>query len=419
MNFKHPLSIGLLCLCFSSFSQICDDFTSEPWPSEATYGPTDTVGFTQDGSQPIIVGDASSADFYGTEDVPGIYVIENSIKFEFDNTYQTASFERYGWTGDGTEEGFSVNGSDTIYFDSDFPVTIDGITISMEDSPSDFGFWDINFVHFTGNLESINFIGVEFGITELCVEHFTPLGDNCDDFTDEDDFPYGHYTAMDTVGFTQDSGFPIRLTGEWLGADYGAGVNTEFPEGIYIVGGSILFELDGSDQTVTIESYSWIGAGIEEGLIVNESDTIFLGETFPLEVDGITIDLDMSAPAYDSWDTYYLTFSGELDQIILGGIEYGVKNFCIESDAGIGIDAEEKLDLQLYPNPASDFITIEAGQELTTVKIYNLAGKLIYHEEKIAKNKLKINTGQFEQGLYFIQIEYKEGTAKTTKFVKN
>lgn len=418
---KRLFMSAVLTVCFTAptFSQICDDFTAEPWPSDATFGPGDTVGFSQELTQPIIVGPASSVDFYGVEDVPGMYVIDYSVLFEFDGTNQTARFERYGWTGDGTDEGFSVNGSDTIYFDEAFPVTIEGITVSIEESPADFGFWDIHYVRFTGDLSTVNLIGVEFGVTELCVEPVADLPEGCDDFTDTDAYPTDNYMAPDTVGYTQEGEYPIVLEGEWLGDDFGASVNY-FVDGIYVVGGAIRFEADGSDQTITLESYGWIGPGTEEGFTVNGSDTVYLDDSFPLTIDGITVDLDDSAPAYESWDTYYLIFSGEIDQIVLGGVEYGIKNFCVEANSSDASIFDETVQhLKIYPNPAQNHILLESTEAIETIQIYDLSGKVVYSDETNSQALIELNISMLEKGAYIIQTTSFSGYTTTTQFMKN
>jgi len=61
-------------------------------------------------------------------------------------------------------------------------------------------------------------------------------------------------------------------------------------------------------------------------------------------------------------------------------------------------------DILIYPNPATDVINISSANEIQNVSIFNYVGQTIYNGSDI-----KINTSNFEAGLYLIRIETKEG----------
>ncbi len=63
----------------------------------------------------------------------------------------------------------------------------------------------------------------------------------------------------------------------------------------------------------------------------------------------------------------------------------------------------DKNNFTMYPNPAKDFVNIDKLPKNSSVKITDTSGKLIYNS--VSKNDTeKINTGNFTNGLYFIQI---------------
>ncbi|MFN2262229.1 MAG: T9SS type A sorting domain-containing protein, partial [Psychroflexus sp.] len=79
------------------------------------------------------------------------------------------------------------------------------------------------------------------------------------------------------------------------------------------------------------------------------------------------------------------------------------------------LSAEEFENLQkisLYPNPASDFFSLEntTNLQIQKVKIFDSAGKKI---SEVEQNFEKINIQDLNSGLYFIQIETEKG--KTVK----
>ncbi|MBE9480327.1 MAG: T9SS type A sorting domain-containing protein [Bacteroidetes bacterium] len=71
----------------------------------------------------------------------------------------------------------------------------------------------------------------------------------------------------------------------------------------------------------------------------------------------------------------------------------------------VGINEVEKNEAVLiYPNPATDFINISSTSEINSVKLINYIGQTIHN--KIVKNqKVRINTADYNAGIYFLQIK--------------
>lgn len=73
---------------------------------------------------------------------------------------------------------------------------------------------------------------------------------------------------------------------------------------------------------------------------------------------------------------------------------------------------------QIYPNPASELITIDA-RDLMSAKLVELidgSGKTIYSQEANFGNKLNIK--HLPAGLHFIRITKSNGEIVSRKFVK-
>ncbi|MDX9892147.1 MAG: YCF48-related protein [Bacteroidales bacterium] len=75
----------------------------------------------------------------------------------------------------------------------------------------------------------------------------------------------------------------------------------------------------------------------------------------------------------------------------------------IASTDDVGIGNYNLSDIKVYPNPATDLLTIssENGSTIHNVKIYDLQGKLILN---IQNDYSKIDISQIKSGLYIIQI---------------
>lgn len=70
----------------------------------------------------------------------------------------------------------------------------------------------------------------------------------------------------------------------------------------------------------------------------------------------------------------------------------------------------------IYPNPASDFVNISGQSNISSVQIYDLAGKLLSHQSLNFKDA-KINISTFPKGIYIVKI-VSERKSNTFKIIK-
>lgn len=77
-----------------------------------------------------------------------------------------------------------------------------------------------------------------------------------------------------------------------------------------------------------------------------------------------------------------------------------------------GIDNNEKLNLQIYPNPSEGIVTINGNNYPLEVSVYNTVGQII--KEKILTNSDK-NITLNKSGIYFVKI--KDGNNEVSKKV--
>jgi hypothetical protein len=75
-------------------------------------------------------------------------------------------------------------------------------------------------------------------------------------------------------------------------------------------------------------------------------------------------------------------------------------------------------EVKLYPNPASDFVSISINDELPdSFAVYNTLGQLVKQVKVSTEADLTINTESFAQGVYFVKIT-KDKATKTVQFIK-
>ncbi|PJB13912.1 MAG: hypothetical protein CO118_11270 [Flavobacteriales bacterium CG_4_9_14_3_um_filter_32_8] len=63
--------------------------------------------------------------------------------------------------------------------------------------------------------------------------------------------------------------------------------------------------------------------------------------------------------------------------------------------------------INIYPNPANDFINITNENQLPplTITIYNTIGQTLYTQQNSNSNNLQIDISNYNSGLLFIKIE--------------
>jgi cytochrome oxidase Cu insertion factor (SCO1/SenC/PrrC family) len=100
-------------------------------------------------------------------------------------------------------------------------------------------------------------------------------------------------------------------------------------------------------------------------------------------------------------------FLGRL-HIYTSFLEYEVVVIC---DFTIDVKEHEgAFPVEIYPNPANDFVTL-SGESLGTIRVYNALGQKV-EEFEANGSELRINTTGYENGVYFVKTD-----EQTMKFV--
>jgi len=73
------------------------------------------------------------------------------------------------------------------------------------------------------------------------------------------------------------------------------------------------------------------------------------------------------------------------------------------ADEGVGID-EIATEVVVYPNPTDGQVTIVYSENITSVEVYDLSGKLVYSESNLLNNKIQIDLTSFERGVYSFRL---------------
>ena len=79
----------------------------------------------------------------------------------------------------------------------------------------------------------------------------------------------------------------------------------------------------------------------------------------------------------------------------------------------------KSLNIGIYPNPTSDFITVNLKESPSTIQIYSAEGRLLLSKNSLLSSMNKIDIRTLKSGSYLIKIMYKDGKTSTKRFIKN
>ncbi|MFZ1559179.1 MAG: T9SS type A sorting domain-containing protein [Saprospiraceae bacterium] len=79
--------------------------------------------------------------------------------------------------------------------------------------------------------------------------------------------------------------------------------------------------------------------------------------------------------------------------------------------------SEEKSDFSIYPNPASDHITIETSHPCK-IEMYDITGHKVLTTSTSYENSTYVDIADLKNGLYFVKCTTSSGVVSTHKFVK-
>ena len=98
------------------------------------------------------------------------------------------------------------------------------------------------------------------------------------------------------------------------------------------------------------------------------------------------------------------------------GSGFIVDNIIINDLDQLSVSDVAKTEINIFPNPTSNFINIKSEEVIKSIKIYDIKGSLIKTENNSDKNS-KIDVSSFAKGSYVISIETNSGI-ETKKFIK-
>ncbi len=164
--------------------------------------------------------------------------------------------------------------------------------------------------------------------------------------------------------------------------------------------------------------------GTDAAVIINNSGTLQLSEGWydyiilnpgctnysTIYIASIYCDAPYARMYFEAGKTY--TFS-----LALGSNDYDCTTITVTdsetpTDPNVSISENNTLTFGLYPNPATEVLNIQAT-DVKNIEIANLLGQTI-----LTTNVQKIDVANLTNGVYFVRVNFNNGTVSTQKFVK-
>jgi hypothetical protein len=115
-----------------------------------------------------------------------------------------------------------------------------------------------------------------------------------------------------------------------------------------------------------------------------------------------------------------LTTRGNIAQLVFSGAPAGtvyMDNVYFSKTAStLGVPDFEISKVIMYPNPTTNYLTIDANGEINNISIYNVLGQEVLVRSP-KSNSTTIQTSQLSKGVYIVKTVV-EGKATTTKMIK-
>lgn len=74
--------------------------------------------------------------------------------------------------------------------------------------------------------------------------------------------------------------------------------------------------------------------------------------------------------------------------------------------------------LTIWPNPSKEYITIQTKNNIQTIQLLNIEGKVLLTKETAATNSIKVNLSQLQAGIYFVKVIDVDKNVQIKKVVK-
>lgn len=144
------------------------------------------------------------------------------------------------------------------------------------------------------------------------------------------------------------------------------------------------------------------GFELEQSMAPGDTATGFLAHYGPHNIDGCSL---FKYEFFDAADPATALAT------IFGRFTHNVSTSCTAS-----LEEVKSVNLKMYPNPASEVVTLELDKKNVDLNIVDLLGKTVFTQSNVINNS-QINVSELKNGVYFISVLKNGIVLKTEKLI--
>ncbi len=217
---------------------------------------------------------------------------------------------------------------------------------------------------------------------------------------------YADREDMEFIEITNTGYQIVDLTGIYF---MGTGLVYQFPAGAKANPGEKIFLAGKSSVFKSIYGIRPFGQFTRS--LSNSSERLLLADCFGNIIDDVTYNDTLPWPDADGNGYYLELIDPNLDNN-LG------ENWIAVFDNSLDVrDVYTPENIKVFPNPVSDFLNIETITEIISVRLYDLAGRLITSDEHVYNANHRINMTNLPAGIYLVRVNI-SGQTITYRIIK-
>ena len=89
----------------------------------------------------------------------------------------------------------------------------------------------------------------------------------------------------------------------------------------------------------------------------------------------------------------------------------------ITCNSSLSADNFNKSSIKLYPNPANSYFNISSEEMISSITVYDLAGRRVFENQNIKQTQTQVNVQNLTTGAYFVKVNV-NGATQTFKIIK-
>lgn len=169
----------------------------------------------------------------------------------------------------------------------------------------------------------------------------------------------------------------------------------------------------------TITANEWNEVALENQLLIDISKELWVGYNNDNSLNKYSAGIDAGPAIVGKGDKIRTLDNGNYEawwDISEAGIDgnWNIKVYVepyvapVDTTDTTSVIVEQRLNVELFPNPANNYVRIVSDKEISKVYVINVNGQVM-RDETPMKNELELNVSDLRSGVYFVKVISNDG----------